>query len=92
MNGRLPIITYRCPIVDGAPASGHIIMSFGPRARRAYRVLIARKVQSRTAGLEIQVWRLSVEPMSAERGREEIAAGTPHWWIQWDNRSRKPRA
>jgi len=91
LNRRLPTITYRCPTIDGAPGTGHIIMGAGPRTRRAYRILIARKVRQRLIGLGTQVWKLSVEPMSAERGREEIEASVPHWWIQWDRREKKAR-
>ena len=69
-------------------------MGLGPRVRRAYRVLNARRVKSsvwRRAGLGVVTWKIDVERMSAEAGREEIALGAPHWGIVWDKRNRKAR-
>lgn len=83
-----PAIRYRCPAAHGAPAPGHIIMGDGPRTRRAYRVLSLRRAKGQAA-LGVATWRVAVEPMSAAAGRSEIEAGTPHWSIKWDNRSRR---
>lgn len=85
----LPTIRYRCPTVQGAPPPGAIIMGTGSRTRRAYRVLTARRAKSPSwVQLGICTWRLTVEPMSAAHGREDIAAGAPHWNIRWDRRNR----
>jgi hypothetical protein len=63
-------------------------MGTGPRVRRAYRVLSVAQgkgsLEHRTA-----VYRIAVEPMSAERGREAIAEGTPTWELCWDRRQRR---
>jgi hypothetical protein len=64
-------------------------MGDGPRVRRAYRVLSAARTKSAIVGLGVVTWKLRVEPMSAERGRAEIAAGTPWWCIHWDKRQKK---
>jgi len=85
---RAPTIRYRCPPARGAPSPGHIIMGNGPRTRRAYRVLSVRRAKG-LAALGVATWRIAVEPMSAAAGREEIAAGVPHWLIKWDSRARR---
>jgi hypothetical protein len=82
-------IRYRCPDAWGGPPIGLILMGDGKRVRRAYLVLGAKKAKSSSAGLGVTTWRLTVESMSAERGREEIAAGCPHWSIVWDSRSKR---
>jgi hypothetical protein len=83
-----PSIRYRCPAAEGSPMPGHILMGTGPRVRRAYRVLSATRCKGQPA-LGIATWRLTVEPMSAERGREATAEGTPTWGLYWDRRERK---
>jgi len=88
---RTPRLSYRCPACDGPPAPGTIVMGLGPRVRRAYRVLNARRVRSKIVGLGVVTWKIDVERMSAEAGREEIALGAPHWGIVWDKRNRKAR-
>jgi hypothetical protein len=89
MRARRPTIRYRCPATDDGPQPGIILMGDGPRVRRAYRVLSASRAKSAIVGLDFITWKLQVEPMSAERGREEIAAGIPWWCIHWDKRERK---
>ena len=85
-RGRHPVIRYRCQDTHGGPEPGHIIMGDGPRVRRAYRILGAERTRSKAIGLGTVTWKLAVEPMSAARGREEIAAGAAHWTIVWDRR------
>jgi hypothetical protein len=85
---RAPTIRYRCPATDGEPFPGLILMGDGPRVRRAYRVLSTRRSKSGLAALGIVTWKLTVEPMSAAAGREEIATGVPAWSIKWDSRKR----
>jgi hypothetical protein len=63
-------------------------MGVGPRTRRAYRVLAATRCKGMPA-VGVATWRIQVEPMSAERGREEIAAGAQHWDIVWGRRERR---
>lgn len=89
---RQPTIRYRCPTTEDAPTIGIILMGDGPRVRRAYRVLSVRRARSGALALGFVTWRLAVEPMSAERGREEIAAGVPGWNIVWDHRNRRRHA
>lgn len=89
-------IRYRCPVEDGSPAMGHILMGEGPRVRRAYRVLLVKQVRAgwlldNGDGTFSATWKLTVEPMSAAAGREEIEAGTPCWGIKWDSRRAKVR-
>jgi hypothetical protein len=84
---RTPTIRYRAPFRDGQPPPGAVLMNLSPRARRAYRVLRAVKVRSALPMLGRATWRLSVEPMSAEAGRSEIATGAPRWSLIWDRRS-----
>jgi hypothetical protein len=79
-------LRLRCPVAHGHPTPGCIVMGTGLRVRRAYRVLAATKVKSTVVMLGIWTWRLTVEGMSAERGKAEIAAGHPHWTINWDRR------
>lgn len=86
---RAPTIRYRCPAAGDDPFPGLILMGNGPRVRRAYRVLNARKTTSVVVGLGICTWKLTVEPMSAAAGREEIDADTPAWTIKWDSRKRR---
>lgn len=90
---RAPTISYRCSPEDGNPSPGHILMGEGPRVRRAYRVLTIRQVRPgwlrREGDQWLATWKLTVEPMSAERGRDEIAAGVPAWGIKWDSRSKR---
>ncbi len=88
---RVPTISYRCPAEEGAPSPGIILMGDGPRVRRAYRVLSARRTKSAVVGLGIVTWKLRVEPMSAAAGRDEIDAGVPWWHIHWDRRDRRSR-
>jgi hypothetical protein len=84
---RPPIIRYRCPTKWGRPPTGLILMGTGQRTRRAYRVLSAKRAKSPSwIGLGVCMWRLTVERMSAAHGREEVAAGVPHWDIVWDRR------
>lgn len=88
-------ISYRCPADGEAPVPGYILMGDGPRVRRAYRVLSARAVRpgwlrDDGAGGYTITWKLQVEAMSAQAGRDEIALGTPWWIIHWDRR--KPRS
>lgn len=83
---------YRVPLDLGPPPVGAILMGEGPRVRRAYRILAAVKTKSSTAALGICTWKLMVESMSAATGREEIDAGSPHWSIVWDRRSRRTPA
>jgi hypothetical protein len=64
-------------------------MGEGARVRRAYRVLGAGQTRNGLIALDFVTWNIIVEPMSAASGREQIAAGIPHWDIVWD--SRKPR-
>jgi hypothetical protein len=85
-------LSYRCPTVDGAPLPGTIIMGDGPRTRRAYRVLGARKARGSLIGLGVTTWAIKVEPMSATRGRDEIAAGAIGWSLVWDKRRRTNNA
>jgi hypothetical protein len=82
-----PTIRYRTPAADGPPPLGCILMGDGPRARRAYRVLGSVRCRG-VAAVGIATFRLSVEPMSVTRGREEVAAGAEHWLIFWDRRKR----
>lgn len=88
---RPPSISYRMPADDGPPPIGAILMGTGPRVRRAYRILTVRQVRpgwlrhDGRGGYEI-TWKLAVESMSAERGRQEIAEGTPDGTIVWDRR------
>lgn len=83
------IIRYRCPATWEPPQTGLIMMGDGPRVRRAYRVLSTRRAKNCMPMMGFVTWRIAVEPMSAVRGREEIAAGTPHWPIRWDSRTRR---
>lgn len=91
---RAPTISYRLPADELSPPIGSILMGDGPRVRRAYRILTVRQVRpgwlrhDGRGGYEI-TWKLAVEPMSAERGRQEIAGGTPHRTIVWDKRERR---
>lgn len=62
-------------------------MGTSPRTRRAYRVLDARRTKG-MAALGIVTWRISVEPISADAGRAEIAAGAHFWSLVWDHRKR----
>lgn len=78
-------LRYRAPAVLIAPPPGAILMGEGPRVKRAYCVLGSRRAKG-VAALGIATWALTVEPMSAARGRDEIAAGAPHWSIVWDRR------
>lgn len=80
-------IRYRCQATLGAPLPGSIVMGTSDRVRRAFRVLGARRVEG-MAALGVATWRLAVEPMSADAGRAEIAAGAPFWSIRWDRRGR----
>lgn len=84
-------IRYRCPTIQGPPLPGHIIMGHGHRVRRAYRVLGAQPSRGGLVALGCTNWRLTVEPMSAERGCAEIDAGCPSWGIVWDSRKRGAR-
>ncbi len=86
---RAPTIRYRCPAAHGNPSPGHILMGEGPRVRRAYRVLTIRRTRGGLIGLGCVTWKLTVEPISAAAGREEIAAGVPLWSIRWDSRKRR---
>lgn len=86
---RVPTIRYRCPLEDGPPAVGTILMGDGPRVRRAYRILNATRTKSAIVGLGVCTWKLQVEPMSAASGREEIEGGAPFWSIKWDKRERR---
>jgi hypothetical protein len=81
-----PAIRYRCPHAWDAPPPGLILMGDGPRVRRAYRVLSARRVRNALPMMGFVTWRIAVEPMSAARGREEVEAGCPRWGLQWDRR------
>jgi hypothetical protein len=65
-----------------------ILMGEGPRVRRAYRVIEARRVKG-IAALGIATWSIAVEPMSAAAGRAERDAGAVVWSIQWDRRARR---
>lgn len=67
---------------------GIILMGTGPRVRRAYLILRADRCKGTPEPGYIG-WRLRVEPMSAERGRAEIAAGMETWPIFWDRRERR---
>lgn len=70
---------------------GHILMGEGPRIRRAYRVLGAKKATGGLIALGCATWRLTVEPMSAAAGREEVEAGAPLWGMRWDVRKKGAR-
>lgn len=83
MSRRAPVIRYRCP--DGPPPPGAIVMSNPVRARRAYRVLSAHRCRG-AAALGMARWLLSVEPMPAAAGLQEIEAGAPMWGLKWDRR------
>lgn len=85
---RQRFIRYRCQSVLGAPLPGSIVMGTSDRVRRAYRVLSARRAAEMPA-LGVATWKLAVEPMSADAGRAEIAAGAPFWTIKWDARGRR---
>lgn len=93
MRRRAPTISYRTDESDGRPPLGAILMGTGPRVRRAYRILVARRVKSSSwrvgSGLGTVTWKLTVERMSAAAGRDEIAAGVPWRSIVWDKRSRR---
>lgn len=92
---RAPVIRYRCPTDDDNPAPGYILIGQGPRVRRAYRVLTTKQIRPgrfiKEGDAYLASWKLTVEPMSAERGREEIASGTPYMWIKWDSRGKGKR-
>lgn len=90
MKFRQPTLRYRCPVEDGQPPVGTILMGNGLRVRRAYRILTATMTRSPDVN-HLRFWKLQVEPMSAQAGREEIAAGVPHWSIYWNKRDRKAR-
>lgn len=89
-----PVIRYRLPADCGPVPIGAILMGTGPRVRRAYRILSAQQVRpgwfrhDGCGGYEV-TWKLTVEPMSAEAGRAEIAAGMPHRSIVWDKREKR---
>jgi hypothetical protein len=83
---RAPIIRYRCHSTEDAPSPGTILMGEGKRVRRAYRILSATRTRNSAPMLGAVTWKLSVEPMSAAKGREEIDAGHPWWPIVWDRR------
>jgi hypothetical protein len=83
---RQPALRYRCPVTEGEPTPGTILMRDGPRARRAYRVLSSKRVRHSMPMMGYATWRIFVEPMSAAAGREEIDAGHPWWTIAWDRR------
>lgn len=85
-KNKIPTLRYRCPMVDGPPQIGLILMGTGPRVRRGYRVLSATRGKGGMIGLGVVTWRLHVERMSKERAQGEIDAGTPHWDIIWDKR------
>lgn len=89
---RIPTLRYRCPLSEGSPAIGTILMGEGPRVRRAYRVLSATRSKSCLVGLGVVTWRIKVEPMSADAGRKEIEDGTPYWSIKWDSRAPRHRS
>ena len=82
-------LRYRSPTTEGAPPVGAIMMGDGPRVRRAYRVLGAVRSAGGIAALGFTHWRVTVEPMIADRGREEINAGSPWWGLKWDKRRRR---
>lgn len=84
-------IRYRCPAIDGMPLPGEIVMGDGPRTRRAYRILGAKKVSGPPA-LGVSQWRLTIEAMSAAAGVAEIEAGARHWSIAWDARRHTRRS
>ncbi len=81
-------IRYRCQAALGAPLPGSIVMGTSDRVRRAFRVLSARRAKGMPA-LGVATWKLAVEPMNADAGRAEIAAGSPFWSIRWDRRGRR---
>jgi hypothetical protein len=84
-----PMIRYRCSVAEGQPPPGTILMGDGQRVRRAYRILGATAVRNGLPMIGFVTWKLAVEPMPAERGREEIEAGVPHWTIVWHRRAKK---
>ena len=84
-----PSIRYRCPATWHAPSPGLILIGSGSRVRRAYRVLSAARCKGQPA-LGFVTYRLAVESMSAERGRQEIAEGALAWELCWDRRERRP--
>jgi hypothetical protein len=86
---RAPVISYRMPASDGPPPIGAILMGDGPRVRRSYRILSARRVNSRVNPFSEVTWKLTVERMSLAAGRDEIAAGMPWRTIVWDKRERR---
>lgn len=80
--------------MDGVPSPGDIIMGTTARTKRAYRILTVKqalrgRLLSIGDGEYAATWHLTVEPMSAARGREEIAAGAPSWSLVWDKRNRR---
>ena len=86
---RTPTLRYRCPLVDGPPPIGCILMGDGPRVRRGYRILGVVRTKGALPALGVTTWRLHVEPMPKARAQAEIEAGAPHWDIVWDRRERR---
>jgi len=84
-------IRYRVPTIEGAPLPGSIIMGDGPRVRRAYRVLGAKASRGGLVALGCTTWSLTVESLSADAGRAEIANGCQSWGIVWDSRKKGAR-
>ena len=85
---KAPSIRYRVRTVEGGLPPGAIIMGVGRKVRRAYRVLSIARVRTGMPMLGITTWRVWYEPMSVQRGRDEIATGAPHWPIYWDRRKK----